>query len=245
LIQTNLKKSHALADVVVELAGDAGAFFFLGVDEAAGEFVEEIFGKFALGDVDAGADVAAENAVGAEARDAVVDHPAVLVVVAEQAILHDEFAAGIEAGIVGLEATREVVGMNAVSPAIAEFVFHEPASEGEPSFVEEGAKLVGAGHPDERGGGVGHEPKAFFAFAEDGFLALALFDEDGEDHERQGGTPEEELQRKDAVNGIGNGERTAAMERAPNGEEGHDGGGSAGAGGAEAQSGPDQKWTRK
>lgn len=35
LVETDLKKSHALADVVMKFPRDAGAFFFLSVNQAS------------------------------------------------------------------------------------------------------------------------------------------------------------------------------------------------------------------
>ena len=112
-------------------------------------------GLLQRGDVDAGADEAGELPVGAGEGLALVEHPAVLAVAPAEAVLHREGPAGIERRGVDLQAAGEVLGMDVLGPADAEFRLHRPADEVEPGLVAPGAALVRAGDPDQDRGVVG------------------------------------------------------------------------------------------
>ena len=90
----------------------------------------------ALVDVDAAADVAGRRAVGAEARHAVVEHPAVVAVVATQAQVHRERRARLEAGGADAEAAVEVFGMDDAGPAVAVQLVRRTAGVGGPRRAE-------------------------------------------------------------------------------------------------------------
>ena len=124
-----------------------------------------LLGVPAVGDVDAGADVALEPAVPAEARDAVVEEPPVLAVVPAQAVLHRELPPRVEGRLVDLQETRAVVGVDDLRPAVADLLLHRPAGEAEPWLVEPVTPLVRARHPDHHRRAVGHDAEAILALA--------------------------------------------------------------------------------
>ena len=108
-------------------------------------------GVAAVGDVEAGADVAGELAVAGVHRAAGVDDPAVLAVVAAQPVFHLEGGAHREVLEVGAHAAVEVFAVNAPRPAVTLFFGEAAAGEVEPGLVEVVAPGVDAGAPDERG----------------------------------------------------------------------------------------------
>ena len=108
-------------------------------------------GVAAVGDVEAGADVAGELAVAGVDRAAGVDDPAVLAVVAAQPVFHLEGGAHREVLEVGAHAAVEVFAVNAPRPAVTLFFGEAAAGEVEPGLVEVVALGVDAGAPDERG----------------------------------------------------------------------------------------------
>ena len=207
--------------------------------------MERDFGEFALGDVNARADVAAEVVVGVKTRDTVVNDPAVFAVIAAQAIFHFKFHARVESAGVDGEAAIEIVRVYASRPAFAKLLLDRASGEIEPAAIEKGAELVGTGHPDECGSRVGHEAKALFAFAENRFLSLAFFDKNGEDHERNRGAPKKKLEIDDFVDGVEFRKWTAAVEGSPDGEESNNAGGSAGSRGTKTECGPEKKWDKR
>src|SRR5690606_3566716 len=99
---------------------------------AARGFLQNLFGHPLLGDVDAGADVAFERAVGIDVRNAVVEQPAVLAVVATQAKLHRQRRALRKGRVARLDASLAVVRMNRLGPAEAELVVERAPGEVEP-----------------------------------------------------------------------------------------------------------------
>ena len=96
----------------------------LGQAQLLGALGERLLELLALVDVDAAADVADRGAVGADARHAVVEHPAVLAVVAAQAQVHRERRLRLEAGGADAEAALEVLGVDEARPAVAAAARH-------------------------------------------------------------------------------------------------------------------------
>jgi len=133
-----------------------------------------LLGLLALGDVDAGADVASEGPLRGIARHAVVEEPAVLAVGPPEAELHAKALAGVERG--GIDAVRavEVVRMDLRGPALADLLFHRAAGELQPGAVEPVAAPVGRRHPDEDGGAVGGNLEALLALLQGARQPLPL-----------------------------------------------------------------------
>jgi hypothetical protein len=117
------------------------------------------FGVDAVGDVEAGAGVAAQLAV-LEERHALAGEPAPRAVAATQAELEPEGLFGVEGGRVGVFDAGAVIRMDAVEPA--EALLGRVVAPGEllPGLVEIHAAPVGRGHPDHDRCEVGEEPKA-------------------------------------------------------------------------------------
>ena len=107
-------------------------------------------GVAAVGDVEAGADVAGELAAAGVHRAAGIDDPAVFAVVATQPVLHLEGRAHREMLEVGAHAAVEVFAVYAACPAVADLFGQAAAGEVEPGLVEVVALGVGAGAPDQR-----------------------------------------------------------------------------------------------
>src|SRR5262245_60753380 len=84
-------------------------------------------------------------------------------------VLHFEWPARIEGGIVDLETVLNIIGMHAVRPALSEFLLQGAPRELEPALVHERTELVGAGDPQQCGCAVGHGAEALFAFLQRAF----------------------------------------------------------------------------
>jgi len=69
---------------------------------------------------------------------------------------------------------RHLLPLDAIGPAIAKLLLQLSAGTVEPSFVEKGAELVWARHPDHHRGRVSHRTKTLLAFSE---RVLRLFAE--------------------------------------------------------------------
>ena len=130
---------------------------------AAGELADGIqfldFAKLRLGsslvrDVDAAPEISGKLVASVE-RCAVVEDVPVLAVVPAQSVHHAEGLSCVEGRGVNFEAPIEIVFMDALGPAIAEFLLHAPADEIEPRLVEPIAKLVRPRTPDEHRSEIG------------------------------------------------------------------------------------------
>src|SRR5215471_14875159 len=64
--------------------------------------------------------------------------------------------------------------MDALSPAVAQFLVQAPSCELQPPLIEEIAQLVRSGHPDEHRRGIGHNSKPGLAFSKQLFSLLTL-----------------------------------------------------------------------
>src|SRR5690606_5803360 len=80
-------------------------------------------------DLDDRADEALQVAARREARQAPVEHPAVLAVVPPQAILHREGLAGLDGLVEGLGTALDIVGMYGLLPAAPEVALRAAAGE--------------------------------------------------------------------------------------------------------------------
>ena len=121
----------------------------LGQAQLLGALGERLLELLALMDVDAAADVADRGAVGADPRHAVVEHPAVLAVVAAHPQVHREWRARFEAGGADAEAAVEVFRVDHARPAVAEKVVQAAAGVGAPRRAEPIVAAVQAGAPDQ------------------------------------------------------------------------------------------------
>ena len=124
---------------------------------------QRFFRLFALGDVDAGSDVAGQRAIPRELRDGGIEDPSILAVVTLEPILRRERLAPFESRRHHLEASRKVVRMDRVTPSVAKHGVESPTGEGRPRRVDVVAARVGIRHPDQNGGNVGDEPEGVFA----------------------------------------------------------------------------------
>src|SRR5581483_6511922 len=141
------------------------------------DFVEEvlfILRTLALGDVDARADISSELSAGVEAWHAVIVYPAVFAVGPAESVLYLKPLAGLEGPQVAIQVALVVSGMNALRPAVTQFLLHAASRKFQPGSVEVIAPGIHAGRPDHDGGGVGHHTEARFAFGQCSFGTPAL-----------------------------------------------------------------------
>ena len=108
-----------------------------------------------VGDVNTRADVPGENAIWGEPWNPVVQDPAVLAVVPPQPVLHCKRSASLQCRDIGLQASLQVVGVDALGPTVAHHLLDGPSSEVEPSLVEVIAPLICISAPDQDWGGIG------------------------------------------------------------------------------------------
>src|SRR5499427_1089806 len=80
-----------------------------------------------------------------------------------KAVLHAEWFALVERRVVRVEATRQVVWMHAIRPAIPQFCFDRSARKSQPGLIELRAALVESRHPEHDWRRVGEEPEPLFA----------------------------------------------------------------------------------
>ena len=127
---------------------------------------EHLVGGLQLGDVGGGADVTDDGAVRPEARQAVIEDPAILAVPALQAIVEGEGPARPHRVAHRGRARLTVFGMHAYGPALAHLVLEPAAGDVEPAIVEVAAPGVGIGHPHHPRRGVGHQAESLLALAD-------------------------------------------------------------------------------
>ena len=113
----------------------------------------------AVRDVEARADVSKASAIWGEPWNPVVQDPAVFAVVPPQPVLHRKRRACVECRDIGLQASLQVIGVDALGPAVAHLLLDGPSSEVEPLLVEVIAELICVRAPDQDRGGIGQGAK--------------------------------------------------------------------------------------
>src|SRR5262249_49103586 len=78
LLQLYRNQRHSLIQIVVEFSGNAGALVLAGADQLTAQVRQRLFRGLAVGDVDAGTDIAEQFAVGRELRSPGIKHPSEL-----------------------------------------------------------------------------------------------------------------------------------------------------------------------
>src|SRR5258708_7512681 len=106
------------------------------MDQPPGELVRGFLGEFESRDIDAGADIPEEGAVGRKTRRTDVQGPAVFAIPAAHTIFHLERFPGVERIPIDFQAAVEIVAMHALRPSIAQLLLQRAASKVEPAFVE-------------------------------------------------------------------------------------------------------------
>jgi hypothetical protein len=124
---------------------------------------QRFFRVFALGDVDARSDIAVQGAIQREPRHASIEYPSVLAVVPPEAIFHLERLAPSERRGQNLEPLGQVVGMDRITPSVAEECFQPATGERHPWCVDVGAAFVVVRHPDQDRDDVCREPEGLVA----------------------------------------------------------------------------------
>src|SRR5664279_4608537 len=129
--------------------------------------MQRILRSLSLGNVDAGADIAAESAVGLKSGHAKIDNPPIDTVEPAQAVFHLELKAGIKRSGIGAQTTVQIIRVHTGSPTVSCLLRKCPPCEIKPALVEKSAELVRARHPDEHGSRVRDQPKTLLAFAQE------------------------------------------------------------------------------
>src|SRR5262249_55328129 len=109
-----------------------------------------------------------------EPRRTSVKNPSVFAIEAPQPVFHFKIAASVERCAVDGHAPLQIIAMHTLGPAVACLLFHVPAGESKPSFVEEGAQFVWSGYPDHYRRGVCHRTEQPVALGPDVFEAAVL-----------------------------------------------------------------------
>ena len=91
-----------------------------------------------------------------------------------QPILHPEGLPGREAPQVRLQAKVAVLLMDALEPAVSDFLVQPPPAEFEPGAVEKDAHPVGPGHPKHNRGCVREQAETGFTRAEQLFVTCEI-----------------------------------------------------------------------
>src|SRR5271157_3197618 len=112
-----------------------------------------------VGDIEARADVPGENAIWGEPGNPVLENPAILAVLPPQPVIHCKGRASVQCRYVGLPASLQVIGVDALGPALAHLLLDGPSSEVEPLLVEVIALLICVRAPDQDRGGIGQSSK--------------------------------------------------------------------------------------
>src|SRR6185369_3021814 len=105
---------------------------------------ERFFRFFSLGDVDARAYIPEELVGHGELGSSDIDNPAILSVGAQKLVFHCELFAPVERVGVDLKASREVLRVHSLGPAVSDLLFHGSPGEIEPLPVKVVAELVDA-----------------------------------------------------------------------------------------------------
>src|SRR5271157_1335547 len=113
----------------------------------------------AVGDVNTRADVPGESAIWGEPWNPVLQNPAIFAVVPPQPVLHCKGGASVQCRDIGLPASLQVIGVDALGPARAHLLLDGPSSEVEPLLVEIIAELICVGAPDQDRGGISQSVK--------------------------------------------------------------------------------------
>ena len=155
----------------------------------------------AIGDIEAGADIAGKASIRFAARNARIQDPAILAVEPPHAELHAERFTRIESRSIGRQTGGEVVGVDAAGPAVAQLLFERSPREREPRQIEEVARPVRARPPDHDWRRVRRDTEVCFTFSQRGFdpAPPAPLNEERAD---QGGLHQEQRDRADDVPAI-------------------------------------------
>src|SRR5215813_11173753 len=127
---------------------------------------QRFLGSILLGDVYASADLTKKVAAARESRDAMIQYPAVLAVIAPQTILHLKWFPRLEARDIYFQAAIVILRMNTLCPPVTQFLFYHASGEVEPRFVEECAESVRPGDPDHDRRRVRQNTELFLARAQ-------------------------------------------------------------------------------
>src|SRR5215813_11992500 len=109
---------------------------------------------FTFCNVNARTDISSKRVFRTKEWDALIQYPAVHTVMSPQPILHLELFADIKGSDVRIEASFEILWMNAFSPIVSEFLLQRPASEIQPPLIKKRTELFFAGKSDHHRRGV-------------------------------------------------------------------------------------------
>src|SRR6202007_1925598 len=122
------------------------------------------------------ANVTSKRPVRIEPRHANVGNPSKFAVVVSEAILHPECLPAIKGLCVRIQASLQILRIDSLRPAVAEFLVNGSAGEVQPGLVEVGAEFVSPRHPDHHWSTIGHQPETRLTLAQFRFRALSLRD---------------------------------------------------------------------
>src|SRR5260370_36268460 len=130
------------------------------------EKLEPVLRLNALGAVNPRTAVPEQRRIGGMAWRSIIQTPAIGTVTSSQAVFHRERLPCIKGVSINLKTAVEAFAVTALCPAIAKLPLQRAAGKVEPTFVEKGAELVRARHPNHHWRCVGHAAKTSLALAQ-------------------------------------------------------------------------------
>ena len=164
-LQIQRQDRHPLAEIVVQFSRQACAFLFLRPDHPPIQVRQGRARNLQFGHVDRRTDVSGERSVRSQPRLSAVEHPSIRTVRAPQPILNPVRFAPLERGLICTDALGRVCGVDALEPAIPQFLLQRSTGELEPRDVEIGRQPVGVRQPDHHGRRIREHAEAAFTLA--------------------------------------------------------------------------------
>src|SRR5215472_18990309 len=112
LFKFNGQQRESLADIVVKLSGDPGAFLFLSFDQLSGHSRHRLVRELAISNVNARTYVANKRAICMKPWHADVENPAIQPIVSSQPAFLPDRLPLIEPATISVMTLKVVVGMN-------------------------------------------------------------------------------------------------------------------------------------
>src|SRR5215475_300211 len=133
-------------------------------------------GLLAIGNVNAGSGKSYKLSFFRITWNPVGQSPTILTVGTPELIFDRESFSLFQRRHVGIETSTQVVGVNILCPAVADFLRHSPAGKIQPGLIEEVVQPIRTGEPQHNRRCIGHCPKTSLILAQLLFNLLALSD---------------------------------------------------------------------
>src|ERR1700677_1673113 len=118
LCQVDGKQCKTLTNVVVKLSGYPCAFLLLCLNHPAAHAGQRRFRQLTIGKIDTASNVTNKRAFIVQPRHSDVEKPSIFSVVPSEPVLQSELLTQIKRLCVGVEASLQILGVNALRPAV-------------------------------------------------------------------------------------------------------------------------------